>query len=548
MLGIYCRISIEGDGKRSIETQRAMGISFAEVNKLKYKVYIDSGISGGKNRDLRPELDNLFNDIEKGLITSIYVYNQDRLARDEVTWFQLATIVLEYKVKFYENGVLANLNESGTFTMRGIKAIFDADERRKTSKRFKDVLRQNAEKGRRFSLIQYGYKEGEDKKLIIDEEKAKTVKRIYQMSLDGKGVAKIAEILNNEGIKTSYNEFEGTYRVKNKYTGEVQIRNKSDVTWKGGTINSIITNTIYKGQRKWGEKTYPVPAILEEWYWQKVNDNFKNNDNTKGQSIKHSYLLKGLLRCGICGSNYYGRTRVSVGNKKPKDHYYMCSSKRRGEKNCGNRSISIDALDTLIWFHIQFSGRLPELLEHEFNSGKLSEKSKELNKNLEEIQEKLEAIKSRKDKIIEAIGLEVLSFEDARNELEKIRMEQFHFNSELSQTKNQKFELNQGKSEFESKLKNIVNLKLLSLLERQEITRKFIKNIEIINEDKIGCSVKLKYIDFGLKDEKYLICSSNKIAKTIRNNDYYLCGRTGENISFDLKEWYAIFKGLYKLE
>lgn len=544
MIGIYCRISKEGDSKRSIETQMSMGIAFADENKLKYKVYIDSGISGGKNRDSRPELDNLFNDVEEGLITSIYVYNQDRLARDEVTWFQLAAVVLEYDVKLYENGVLENLKDSSTFTMRGIKAIFDADERRKTSKRFKDVLKRNAEKGRRFSLIQYGYKEGDDKRLEINEEEASIVRRMYQMSLEGKGVSKIAEILNVEGVKTRYNEMDGTYKVVNKYTGEVQIRNKSEVVWKGGTINKILKNPIYKGKRLWGKETYPAPAIFDEWYWQKVNDNFKNNSNNRGAAIQHSYLLKGLIRCGRCGSNYYGRTRVPVGNKKPKDHYYMCSSKRRGEKNCGNRSISIDALDTLIWFHVMFSGRIPELLEYQFRDDNMSIMSKDLHKNLEQAKNLLESNQARKNKIIEAIGNEVFSFDEARAELDKIRIEQYHLESDILNLKNQINVINEGKSEVKTKLKDIVDFKIHTTAERQEVVRKFIKNIEIMNEDKIGCSVSIQYVDFGLADDVYSISSNNKMARTIIENNNRI-GKAGDKVTFDLKEWFSIFDELY---
>ena len=544
MLGIYCRISKEGDSKRSIETQMSMGIAFADEKKLKYKVYIDSGISGGKNRDSRPELDNLFNDVEEGLITSIYVYNQDRLARDEVTWFQLAAVVLEYDVKLYENGVLENLKDSGTYTMRGIKAIFDADERRKTSKRFKDVLKRNAEKGRRFSLIQYGYKEGDDKRLEINEEEASIVRRMYQMSLEGKGVSKIAEILNVEGIKTRYNEMDGTYKVVNKYTGEVQIRNKSEVVWKGGTINKILKNPIYKGERLWGKETYPAPAIFEEWYWQKVNDNFKNNSNNRGNAVQHSYLLKGLIRCGRCGSNYYGRTRVPVGDKKPKDHYYMCSSKRRGENNCGNRSISIDALDTLIWFHLIYGGRMKEIIELSHNKSNASERLKELNKEHIRLINQSGGLTSKREKIIEAIGLEIISHQDAKHQIDKIRFEMLQVENETTTIKKLINEASEIKDYSKERLSHLKHLKKISNEKRKELLKMFIKNIEV-KTDESGCLLTIQFVDYGILDEEYFITRNNKEAYNIPSNPI-ANKKEGEMIFINLKDWEILFKEEYK--
>jgi len=547
MLGIYCRISKEGDSKRSIETQTSMGIAFAKDKNLNYKVFIDSGISGGKNRDSRPELDRLLNEIEEGLLKSIYVYNQDRAARDEVTWFQIAALVKEYNVNFYENGVLVDLEDSGTFTMRGIKAIFDADERRKTSKRFKDVLKRNAEKGRRFSFIQYGYKEGEDKKLVIDDVKANIVRRIFQMSLDGNGVSKIAEILNKEGIKTTYNEMEGTYRVVNKYTGEIEIRNKKNVTWKGGTINKIITNPIYKGQRKWGNETYPVPAILDEWYWQKVNDNFKNNSNTKGKPVEHSYLLKGLLRCGKCGSNYYGRTRVPVGNKKPKDHYYMCSSKRRGENNCGNRSISIDALDTLIWFHLIWGGRMKEIIELSLNKSNSNKKLKELQKEHSTLLSKSESLIARREKITEAIGLDIISLSDAKNQLDKIKFEMMQIENDISINKKLINEVAEFKEQGKEKMSHLKHLRGISNDRRKEIIKMFIRNIEI-KADISGCLVNIQFVDYGLKDEEYLIERNKKVYNYPSNQPVInLSSKYASVIPIlvDLKEWSELFDEEY---
>lgn len=520
MLGIYCRISKDGEEKRSIEVQQAKGIEFANSINQTYALYIDRGISGAKKRNDRPELDRLLSDVEAGIINSIYVYNQDRAARDEITWFEISAIVIEYEVKLYENGILVDLNESGTFTMRGIKAIFDADERRKTAKRFKDVLKRNAEQGRRFSSIQYGYTtEDDNKTLKVNEQEAELVRRIFALSLEGVGTAKIAEMFNAERIPTRYNQSDKspTYTVKNKYTGEVQVRQKKDVKWKGGTIRNIITNPIYKGQRRWNNATYPAPAIFEEWYWEKVNNNLKNNSNNRGKAVEHSYLLKGLLRCGKCGANYYGRTRVPKTNEegkllKPKDHYYMCSSKRRGEHNCGNRSISIDTLDTIIWSHFIFGGRMRELLINHFSNNETALRLKDIEAKIGEGENEQERLNFQVQTLIEDRVNRIFTAEEVQPKMEKLRGQIKKLENALADLDEIKNEiLNSHKNEKES-IQALEKMGKLNIEEKRELIKKFIKNIIVENENKTGCKITVQFTSFGMNDEVYTISPDNKKA------------------------------------
>ena len=541
MLAIYCRISKDGFEKRSIETQQAKGVEFANNLKLKYRVYIDRGLSGGSSREGRPELDKMLTDVEEGIITSIYLANQDRIARSEVLWFEIANIVINYKVKIYENGVLFDLNESSEYTMRGIKSIFDADERRKTSKRFKDVLKRNAEQGRRFSFIQFGYAEDIDKKLKIDEKNSEIIKLIFEMSLNGKGVQTIAEHLNQMEIKTAYALH--TNNKKTFTTRHGKIKEKKDVKWVGNTIKTIINNPIYKGQRYWSGKYYPVPAIFEEWYWEKVNENLKNNSNNKGIPVKHTYLLKGLIRCGKCGSNYYGRTRVAIGDKKPKDHYYMCSSKRRSEKNCGNRSVSIDALDTLIWFHLIYGGRMKEMIELSLNKSDSNKRLIELQTKHTNLLSKSESLISQKDKIAEAIGLGIITLSDAYNQNNKIKFEILKVENDISNIKRLINEVSEFKEQGKKSLSHLKHLKGISNEKRKEILGKFIKNIEI-KTDNSGCLINIQFVNYGINDEEYFITRNNKEAHNFPSNPI-LNYKEGEKVFIDLKEWLVLFKQEY---
>ena len=310
MLGIYCRISKNREGQKSIKEQRLQGEEFAKRNGFEFKIYIDEGISGGGDTEKRIAFTSLINDIESNVIKKVFLSNQDRLEREEVTWFKFANLILEKDIDLYEDGILIDLDNAGVYFSRGVMSQANAFYRKGLSKKIKQVLHRNLSEGKVQSIPNFGYKKGLANLMVIDEEQSEIVKRIYDLSLKGIGTNKIAELLNKDGIKTKYNLLKGTISVKNKHTNEITTRNKSEVKWNGGTIRNILTNPTYKGIRTFGGIDYNCPSIFDEIYWQQVNNNLKSNSNNGGKVATYNYLLKGLLRCGKCGRNYYGKKRA----------------------------------------------------------------------------------------------------------------------------------------------------------------------------------------------------------------------------------------------
>ena len=349
MLGIYCRISQEkAQGKdRSINDQSKLGIDKAKELNLEYKVYIDEGFSGTLEKiEDRPEFSKLIDDVQDGLITAIYSYDQSRLERRPQMRFMLKKLFRDNDIKLYTNNGFVDLEDDESEMLGDIVSIMNEYYVKITRRKIKSVLHRNAKEGKAHSSIYpYGYTKDNNGFLVIDEEEAEVVKRIYKDSLNGIGTNKIAESLTSEGVLTRYNKIgKGVLRTKDKDSGKIRIIKKTDISWSGNTIRSIIKNSIYKGERSFGGSIYNSPIIIEPEYWQKVNVNLSKNRNNSGKKVEHKYLLKGLLECGVCGRNMYGRTRT---NKK--DHYYMCSSKRYKKLNCGNRSINIDFIEKFIW-------------------------------------------------------------------------------------------------------------------------------------------------------------------------------------------------------
>ena len=234
--------------------------------------------------------------------------------------------------------------------------------------------------------------------LIIDEDESKVVKQMYDLSLKGIGTEKIAEILNDNQVPTRYkklsqsNDSKTTYKITDIHTNKKTVKQKSSVEWKGGTVRGIIKNTIYKGKRLY-QKSYidaPNLAIIKPSYWKEVNDNFKENRNNSGTTVKYNYLLRGLIVCGKCGKYYVGRKR-----KSKKDNFYACGSKRNKKTNCGSRAINIDVIENFIWQRffadkelkakvIEHFGNLNAKEELKFKQEELKKYHKDLSKNKEE--------------------------------------------------------------------------------------------------------------------------------------------------------------------
>ncbi|QEE50708.1 recombinase family protein [Flavobacterium alkalisoli] len=358
MLAIYCRISKKKEEgvDTSIATQQRQGAEFAAKNGLTFKYYVDKGISGQKGVDDRDALDEMFKDIEAKKITSVWVIDQSRFERSETLWFDFQTLVVKYKIAFYTGNIRFDLEDEDMRVMTNIMSVMNASFARRTSKKVKDSFIQRITQKKAIGLTAYGYKKGEDGKLVIDEEESIIVKRIFKLSLEGNGAYTIANILNRENIPTRYNKYNGQITKVDKYTKEETTFDKSSIKWRGNVISGIIQNKIYKGVRvfnhgKENQITIDSPIIIEPEFYDKVIENLSSNKKKVGKREEYKYLLNGLITCENCGKKMRGKKR-----EKGKDSAYKCG----GGMNC--RGMNIEKLETFVIKHLFQSKTLKELL------------------------------------------------------------------------------------------------------------------------------------------------------------------------------------------
>jgi len=484
-LGIYCRTSKTKDGNDlSIPDQKQKGIKKAKELSLPYELYIDEGKSGGSdNIDERPAFQRLIADIVNGSLSAIYAFDQSRIERNPQVRFIINDIFKKYNISYYtELDGLVDLKNPQSEFYGDLMSVINKYHITLTKLKVKSALKTRVASGKTHSILPYGYRKDFNGELTIDEEESETIRKIFEMSLSGVGTRSIAAFLNETCIQTRYNKkINGSIRTKNKYTGEITITNNKDIKWEGNTVRNIIKNTIYKGEKVYSGDIYQVPAIISQAMWDKVNANLPNNRNNSGKKVDHQYLLKGLIRCGVCGKNMYGRRRISK-----HDNAYICSSRRIKNETCGNRGINIDKLEALIWDRFFKSDEFLNRLRNEFKPD--DTKTNELKKQIEHLKKKISSLNAEKKRAVELVVKGTLSENDVKDLLIKTNKSIIDSESQIKEKTNMLSAIEnsiQTIKKYEDEFIEFTSK--TTFLQKRKVLHDFVKNIIVEYDNSSDC-------------------------------------------------------------
>lgn len=306
-------------------------------------------ISGYSDNEKRPQLNKLLNIIEQDnkYFDSIYITEISRLGRDPRLTRKLIDDLTDKKIPIYITSInRSTLDENGerdSIMNIVIQVLMEfADSESKTmKKRSKSGLLQSVKNGNVGGSrnIPYGFKKGDDKKLIICEEESLIIKEIYNYYLNGSGFKMIAGFLNLNKVPTRVNKAFGNQLMNFK-----TVKTADKVIWTDKAVNEILNNSIYKGDRKYKGGIYKVESIITNDVYNECQ-NIRNDKTHQNYLTTYIYLLKDLLICGCCGRNYFAKYKPTVGG----DKVYICSSRTLTNNNCGNVGINISYIDSVIY-------------------------------------------------------------------------------------------------------------------------------------------------------------------------------------------------------
>lgn len=401
LVGLYIRLSREDEDKthesESISNQKSLLLQYTKENNLKvYDMYIDDGYSGTNFN--RPNFNRLIKDIELGKINMVITKDMSRLGRDYIgTGNLIEKYFPEHNVRYI--AITDNIDtflDSSNNDIAPFKAIMNDMYAKDISKKIKSSLKAKQKEGKWVgSKTPFGYIKDPNNKnhLIIEEEQAHIVKRIYNMCLDGLSFYKISKELTNEGIKTPAQYYE--YKWRSNYNCKYGM-------WHSKTIYDILTNRIYTGdtvQNKRTKVNYKIKkiiknkpsqyivventheAIIDKEMFYEVQKRIPKNVGRSEK--KETHLLDGLLYCGDCGH------RISIGPRRKKDNrcYTICNYYRTyiKQKLCTAHSNNYDDLEEVILRLLKINclkyidgKRIKEKVLHKINNNNVDKSKKEI--------------------------------------------------------------------------------------------------------------------------------------------------------------------------
>ena len=221
----YARVSMESERmQHSLSAQVSYYSALIQKNpEWEYAgVYADYGISGTGMKD-RDEFKRMLADCEAGAIDIILTKSIQRFARNTVDLLNTIRHLKELGIEVrFEKENIYSLSGDGEL-MLTILASFAQEESRSISENCKWGIRKRYERGETGGCKIYGYRT-KDGNLVIHEEEAVVVRRIFQMFLNGDSCYSIAQKLNAEGVPSYHRkkfsgEVIGVMIRQEKYTG-----------------------------------------------------------------------------------------------------------------------------------------------------------------------------------------------------------------------------------------------------------------------------------------------------------------------------------------
>jgi len=347
-VGIYIRLSKEDVEKtknnesESIKNQRKLIYKYLKDNSLTMvKEYIDDGYTGTNFN--RPGFINLMNDIEENKINMVVTKDLSRLGRD---YIKTGYYVEEYfpikKVRYVSilDGIDTYKNTSNN-DIAPFKALFNDMVSKDTSKKIQSILKNKKEQGLFLgSKAPYGYKKDKTNKnkLVIDEEKSLVVKKIFEMSLEGKSNLSIANHLNELNILSPNNSKWSSSSVYN-------ILNNKEYT--GWIISNVWTSISYKNKKRIKREPHEW-VIIENTHEQIIDEEiYKRVNNKKRKNVSHSsknnLLLDGIIYCADCGS------KMGLSYLKERGYYILnCNRYKKNSRNCMSHYIKYKYLEDYV--------------------------------------------------------------------------------------------------------------------------------------------------------------------------------------------------------
>lgn len=380
----YYRLSVE-DGSleiesNSISSQRLLVkkyiASHKEFEGYGFCEFYDDGYSG-TTMD-RPGIQKLLAGIKDNKIQCIIVKDISRFSRDYIELGTYMEQVFPFmQVRFIaitdhydSNGPAGSVGVGMDIAFKSLLSDFYCKD---VSDKVKSSLEARKKQGKYATgSVPFGYMKNKDnpQELLIVQEEAEVIKRIFSLSLEGNNLTKICKILNDGGVKTPLE-----YKNARKKQDRKELIQEHKY-WQPAVARTILTNETYTGSMVYNKseqagvgqkkkilkprsewKVFPGhhAAIIDRETFDRVQGKFFHRKE-KG-CTPFSYPLKGKVYCAYC-NRCLRVTKLSGGRLS----LYCANRKLKSGSQCIQESIVNDWLESVVLKEIQLQlGKLKDL-------------------------------------------------------------------------------------------------------------------------------------------------------------------------------------------
>ncbi|MBF0339739.1 MAG: recombinase family protein [Magnetococcales bacterium] len=312
--------------------------------------YDDGGFSGGNME--RPALKRLMADIEAGKVNVVVVYKIDRLTRSLMDFGKLVEVFERHGVTFVSITQSFNTTTSmGRLTLN-ILLSFSQFERELSAERIRDKFAASKRKGMWMGghpPLGYVVKE---RKLVIDEAEAETVRTLFRRFIEIGSVTQMVKEMGEGGVVGKYGkplDKGAVYRLLGHrvYIGEI-----------------VYHGEIYAGEQQ---------GIIDRELWEQVHGMLENNNrqHTGPTRVQTPAPLKGIIRCRHCDR----AMKPSFTRKDGRVYrYYTCqAADKSGYNVCPLRTVVAGEIEAVVIRHVRTMLRTPEVVVKTWQASNLEE-------------------------------------------------------------------------------------------------------------------------------------------------------------------------------
>ena len=293
-------------------------------------MYDDGGLSGGTMERLA--LKRLLEDIQAGKVQIVVVYKVDRLTRSLADFAKIVDIFDAHNASFVSVTQQFNTTTSmGRLTLNMLLS-FAQFEREIAGERIRDKIAASKKKGIWMGgNVPLGY-DVKDRKLIVNEPEASTVRLIFRRYAELGSVSLLKAELDRLGIVSKRREGAGGRLAGGQH-------------FSRGALYLMLQNRLYRGDIVHQGEAYPGPheAILDLELWQIVQNKLAVHRQERALAVdaEAPSLLAGL----IVDADGSRMTPIHATKRAKRYRYYVSASLLTADHSRAQKGMRIPAGD-----------------------------------------------------------------------------------------------------------------------------------------------------------------------------------------------------------